>query len=105
LVESAAIDYHNFYNPDLRAKRLKFSSQVSARADAERARRWIRGEPARYPFSLAAAWLNWDADVLADYLLSGRTGENLLLQAATTEKNKHRSPEDRLASFLGVEHD
>jgi len=70
------------------------------RDEADIADRWIGGAEARYPFWLAAAWLGWDADTLANRLRDGRTGWNLLVQAATTPKNVHKPESDRVADYL-----
>lgn len=107
LVESAASDYHNFHNPDLRRKLVmsvekdeRRSKHSRLRWAAEMADYWLSGSNAKYPFWLAAQWLGWDEKVLADRIRDGRTGENLLLQAATTEKNKHLTAEERLGLYL-----
>lgn len=115
LINDALGDYHAYYSSDLRRcivmreiRRVPKTSQANEirrierdlRDRANAADRWIGGAEARYPFWLAAAWLGWDADTLAARLRDGRTGWNLLVQAATNPKNVNKPESERVADYL-----
>lgn len=115
LINDALGSYHSYHSSDLRrclimrdirGKTGQARSDSIARIErklrdeADIADRWIGGAEARYPFWLAAAWLGWDADTLADRLRDSRTGWNLLVQAATNPKNVNKPESDRVADYL-----